>query len=49
MIFRSEGAAGKAGHAHECGKAHLLHRGVAWGADVAIHGVVGLSLEGSRG
>ena len=28
MIFRSEGAAGKAGHACECGKAYLLHRGV---------------------
>ena len=27
-FFRTGGAAGKAGHAHGCGKAHLLHRGV---------------------
>ena len=28
MLFRTGGAAGKAGHACGCGKAHLLHRGV---------------------
>ena len=26
--FQKGGAAGKAGHAHECGKAHLLRREV---------------------
>ena len=28
IFFRTGGAAGKAGHACGCGKAHLLHRGV---------------------
>ena len=32
-FFRTGGAAGKAGHACGCGKAHLLHRGV---GDVAL-------------
>ena len=49
MFFRTGGAAGKAGHAHGCGKAHLFHRGVDELASlsVAIRGVVGLSLGGT--
>ena len=48
MFFRTGGAAGKAGHAHECGKAHPPPSW-GWRASVAIYGVVGLSLEGGRG